>query len=161
MQLTFLSEEHRVRISASDMQPDQGLRGREWMEAVLRSPSDLSILSSGSPQAGLFGKMSPMPYQHGIPEGWVGSSPALGTSGIHALGGFWTRKTSAPMTSPDPVLSWSDIVTQDAPPRYFLSRRAIAGIARRERKPRLFSPQEGAWLSTTERHAFWIEAARE
>ena len=161
-QLTFLSEEPPVKTTVLDTQPGQALQATAWMVGVLASPLLSQNSQTGLALNGLFGKMCRMSYRGGIPAAFCGSSPTLRSSGIFAHGGCWTNEISAPPTNLAHVCSWSEIVqTLDDPQQFYLSRRALAGIARRDRKPRLFSPQEGEWLSMTERHAFWMDMGRE
>jgi hypothetical protein len=154
-------EEHLAKTSASDTLPVLATRGTVWMENVLASPFLSSGLWNDTNQNGLFGRMFRMSWRHGIPVDFSALPQTLPNSGIMSPGECWISDGLGRVTSPAHVFSWSEIVTQDAPQRYYLSQKALAGIAKRDRKPRLFSQQEGAWLSTTERHAFWMNAAQE
>ncbi len=156
----FSLEEPRVRTTASDMLPEPSEPVTEWMARVLDLPSTLPELPVDMSLSGLFGKMSPIPYRHGIPVGFCGSSPSLGTQGIFVPGALLTGAALDCPTSRGNALSWSEIVaTGDVPQRYYLSQKALQGIAKRSRRPPLFSLQEGEWLSMTERHAYWMSTA--
>lgn len=157
----FSSEEHLAKTTASDTRQGPGTRGKEWMEAVLVSHFPSSELPSHTHQSGSYGKMFRMSCRLGIPADFSALPQTLPNSGIMSHGVCWISDTLGSPTSPVPVCGWSDIATQDAPQRFFLSRKALKGIAGRDRKPRLFSLQLGEWLSMTERHAFWTEAGQE
>ena len=161
MQLTFLSEEPHARITASDILPGRDARVTGWMARVLASPSLSPDLWSGSSLNGSSGRMFQTFWRHGIPADFSGLPPTLPKSGIMSHGECLISDGLGHPISRGRACSWSDIATQDAPQQYYLSRKALAGIAKRERKPRLFSPQMGEWLSTIERHVFWTDAARE
>lgn len=81
MQLSmFSSEEPHARITASATLPEPGLRGKDWMEAVLALPSHSQELPSDTLQSGLFGRMSRMSYRIGIPTAFCTD---LGEGGYH------------------------------------------------------------------------------
>lgn len=156
MQLSmFSAEEPPAKTTASGIPQGAVRPGLVWMETVLASPSLSPELWSASRQIGSSGKMFRMSYRHGIPADFSALPQTLPKAGIMSHGECWISETLGSPTSLAPVCSWSDIVIQDAPRRFYLSRTALAGIARRDRKPRLFSQREGEWLSMIERHAFW------
>lgn len=161
--LTCLSEERPAKTIARDTPQDQEGLVTAWMETVLASPSIMSDLwSDGNQhgQDGLFGKMSLTSWRHGIPVDFSALPQTLPRSGILLPGECLTSDTLGHPISQDKDCSWSDIVTQDAPQQYYLSRKALNGIARRKRQPRLFSRRGGEWLLMTERRAFWTKAAQ-
>ena len=157
----FFAEEHHAKMPASDTLPGQVMPAKDWMAAVLASPFPTLASPQDTSRHGLFGRMSQISWRHGIPADFSGLPATLPNSGIMSPGECLISDTLGNPTSPDRACGWSDIVTHDAPPRYYLSQRALTGIARRDRKPRLFSPLEGEWLSMTERHAFWTSMAPE
>ena len=161
MQLTFLSAEHPVKTTASGTAQGRGKLVTAWMGRVLASPFLSPELWSGTSRDGLYGKMFRMFWRHGIPADFSGLPQTLPNSGILLPGECLISDGLGRPTSRARACSWLDIATHDVPQRYYLSRKALEGIARRDRKPRLFSLQEGEWLSMIERHAFWMSAARE
>lgn len=161
MQLTFLSAEPPVKTTASGTAQGREKLATAWMALVLASPFVSPELWSGTSRDGLSGKMFRMFWRHGIPADFSGLPQTLPNSGILLPGECLISDGLGRPTSRARACSWLDIATHDVPQRYYLSRKALEGIARRDRKPRLFSLQEGEWLSMIERHAFWMSAARE
>lgn len=144
MQLSmFSAEELPVRTPASDTQQALATPDLDWMARVLASPSPSPESWSGTGPVGSSGRMLRMSFQPGTPEASSASPRALSHAGIMSPGECWTSAGSGPPISHERASSWSDIVTLDAPQRYYLSPRALAGIANRKRKPRLFSPRGG------------------
>ena len=161
MQLSiFSAEEHPAKTRASDTQPGPGAPGTAWMARVLASRFLSPELWADLNRNGSSGKMFQMSWRHGIPADFSALPQTLPNSGIMSPGVCWISDGLGNPTSHARACSWSEIAMNDAPPRYYLSQRALEGIARRARKPRLFSLRAGAWLSTIERHAFWTKAAR-
>lgn len=161
MQLTFLSEAPPAKTTVSVIQPEPGGRVTDWMARVLASPFLSPGLWSDTSRDGSSGRMFQTFWRHGIPVDFSGLPQTLPNSGILLPGECLISDGLGRATSHASACSWLDIVTQDAPQRYYLSRKALAGIAKRDRKPRLFSLREGAWLSMIERHVFWTRAAQE
>jgi hypothetical protein len=126
-QLIFWSEEHRARITARDMPQDQEGMATDWMARVLALPLIMSDLHKDADHVGLSGKMSRMYYHHGTHADFSDLPQALPKSGILLHGECWTSNILGNQTSQDKDYSWSDIVTQDAPHRYYLSRKALKG----------------------------------
>lgn len=125
------------------------------------SPTPSPTCSIATSLDGSSGKTSKTFSLHDMRAGSLALSRGLPTAGMAAPGASSITVFSARQTNLARDFTWSDIVVTCLPhERYFLSSKALSGIARRKRKPRLFSPQEGAWLSMTERHAFWTGAVR-
>jgi hypothetical protein len=154
-QLTFFAEEPPAKTLALETRTGLG-----WMDQVRLSPSVTSDLWNDTSPVGSSGKMFRMRWGVGIPRDFSALPQTLPSSGILLPGECLISDGLGNPTSPARGCSWSDIVTLDAPQRYYLSPKALAGIAKRDRKPRLFSPQAGEWLSMIERHAFWTETGR-
>lgn len=159
-QLTLFAAERPAKTIASDILPDRAKRGAGWMARVLSSPFLSPELWNDTSQIGSFGKMFRTSWRQGIPADFSGLPQTLPNSGIMSPGECLISDGLGSVTSHARACSWSDIVTLGAPQRYYLSLKALSGIAKRDRKPRLFSPQQGEWLSMTERHVFWTNAAR-
>lgn len=157
----FSAEEPLVKTTASDTRLEQRASGAGWMESALGSPSLSPELWIGSSRSGSFGRMFRTYWRHGIPADFSGLPQTLPSAGIMSPGECLISEDLGHPISRARVCSWSEIVIRDAPQRYYLSRKALLGIARRDRKPRLFSLQEGAWLSMTARHVFWTTTALE
>lgn len=159
MQLTFLSEELPAKTTASDTQQGRDAQATEWMGRVLASHSLSLELWNDTSRDGLSGRMFRMFWRHGIPVDFSALPQTLPSAGIISPGECLISESLGHPISHAHACSWSDIVIRDAPQRYYLSRKALDGIAKRDRKPRLFSLQEAEWLSMTERHAFWTTTA--
>lgn len=155
----FSAEEPPVRTTASDMRQDQAGRATDWTELVLASPSLSPELWSSSSRSGSSGRMFRTYWRHGIPADFYGLPRTLPNAGIMSPGECLISENLGHPINRARVCSWSEIVIRDAPQRYYLSRKALLGVSKRDRKPRLFSPHEGGWLSMTARHAFWTSTA--
>ena len=160
--LMSFAAEPRAKTAASDILPGPGGQVTDWMATVLGLPLPSPESPGNIPLTGSFGRMCRTFWARGIPVDFSGLPLTLLKSGMLLPGECWISDTLGNPTSRAPGFGWSEIVQiQGAPLRFCLSRKAVVGIAKRKRKPRLFSPQEGAWLSMTERRAFWTRAAQE
>lgn len=67
---------------------------------------------------------------------WQPFSGRFGNSGTTAPGGFWTLNTSESRSAADgySACSLAEVLLPDAPPKYWLSPKAAAGILRRAEK---------------------------
>ena len=143
-QLTFLSEEHLAKPSASlDF-------ARDFPTSAATSHLSLFVWLKGFVPAGWFGKMSPA-YCPSTEDGRLeASSEGWLNAGMGSPTGFLTLSISE-CRSAAAVCSLSDILeTGDLPRRYYLSAKACAGILRRAEKrgkalpPPLMRALEGA-----------------
>jgi hypothetical protein len=122
------SEERPVKVSRS---PENEL---DWMTLVATSPlSSFDLLHTYGPD-GWSGKTSPVSCQLTEDKRLEPSSKRWGKSGMGSLTEFLTLNTSE-FPNGAVVSSLSDILETGAvPQRYFLSRKACAGILRRAEK---------------------------
>ena len=162
MQLSMFSlAEPPAKTTALDTRQEQSAQGTDWMVRVLASPLLLPELWSDTSRLGSCGRMFRMSWRPGIPADFSALPQTLSNSGIMSPGECWISDGLGHPTSLARACSWLGIVIQDAPQQYYLSQKALLGISRRDRKPRLFSLRQGEWLSMTERHASWMSAATE
>jgi hypothetical protein len=141
--LTSSSEElHANRLALRDTEAGFPTRAETSGLVTLQSlnVSDLN---------GLFGKMSPVSFPQTEGRTLVPLSGRWGTWGMGGLTECWTLNgsehtgTVAPSRSEGDVCSLSDVLeTQQVLQRYYLSKRASAGILRRaERRGKSLPPQ--------------------
>lgn len=156
-QLTFLSEEHLAKPSAS---PDSEA---EWLMTVVTWPSNFFALLNACGPSGWFGRMCPASYPLDLTTRRISvtrratyhlgtngrwkittklmsvlisnhSLPAFENAGMGSDTEFWTLNFSEFHNDAD-VCSLSAILeTGDLPSRYFLSAAACRGILRRAEK---------------------------
>jgi hypothetical protein len=134
-QLTFLSEEHHARASASPVSE------ADWMMTVATWPSNfLGLLTERGPD-GWYGRTSPASCRRtedGILEpysgAWSNSGMGSPTECLTLSIAEWTGLDGLSLND-DGVCSLSDILeTGDVQQRYYLSAKACAGILRRAGK---------------------------
>lgn len=127
-QLILLSEARHARTSPSQE------KEMEWMENAADWPDTLRDCFERFARAGSFGRTCPELFQR-TEDGTSGySSGRWPNSGMAWHGEYLTLSTSE-CPSDAVESSLSDILeTGDIPQRYFLSRKACAGILRRSEK---------------------------
>ena len=152
-------EERHAKTSVSDIQPVQSEQEMGLTERDRRSPFVLSASPENTDPASYFGKTCRRFFQKGTRQDFSDLQDSLPSAGIISHGECWMGDISACAISHDLDFSWSDILVPEPPQKFYLSIKAIMGIAKRKRMSRLFSRQEGAWLSMTERRAFWRQTA--
>ena len=126
-QLTLFVEASPVRMSPL---PDGG---KALLESGRDYGSSLSGLLERLARAGLLSKMSPVFYPAIAEQTLPPSFKGWQTAGMAWAGGFLTLSISE---SPNAaaVCSLSAVLETDVPPKYYLSKKACAGILRRAEK---------------------------
>jgi hypothetical protein len=159
-QLTLLLRGHPAKTTPSDTP--------QALEKPGKGSTEQDPLSHGSLLTSLIeatrgfwsGRMSQTSFLKGTRQVSCALSISLQSAGMGMLGGYWTGDITELPINRDPEYSWSLIVAESEPQRkYYLSPKALNGIAKRKRQPPLFSPEKGVWLSMTERRAFWAALA--
>jgi hypothetical protein len=152
-QSTFSWAEPPAKISASADSE------RDWMESVADCHWNICDWLIVHGPRGWYGRTLPEFCRLTEDGHLVPSSGGWRNSGMGSPTEFLTLGVSTFPTNPASGLSWSQIVETGAlPERYYLSARALKGISQRKRKPPLFSPVLGVWLSMTARRACWVRA---
>jgi hypothetical protein len=104
------------------------------MTFVVNSQLDFPQLLNAIAPDGLSGKMSLESCQAGEDGTLLPSSNRWSNSGMVSAGESWTLSTSESHKGEDESLLSDILETGDIPPRFFLSRKACAGILRRAEK---------------------------
>ncbi len=126
-QLTLFAEASRARTSAL---PENG---RALLESGLDFGSSLLELLKNLNRDGLSSRMSPVYYPPTEGQTLPSSFGGWSNAGMAWPGGYLTLSTSE-LPNDAAVCSLSQVLEADAPPKYYLSAKACAGILRRAEK---------------------------
>jgi hypothetical protein len=159
-QLTLWLGGHPAKTTPSDTQQVLEKPGTDSRERDHLSPGSLLTSLIEATREFWSGRMSPTSFLKGTRQVSCALSISLQSAGMGMLGVYWTGDISELPINHAPGYSWSLIVEESEPQqKYYLSPKALNGIEKRKRQPPLFSPEKGAWLSMTERRAFWAALA--